>query len=189
MLLRKWVHVGTKTAALAVVISIGGLSVEPTSAAPAKKRWKRAAAATAAPVFPGFFSGFKPFGFFSGQNAYASLPGAAAQPTPGAGRHSPSTNTGCLPGELRMALADVQSRFGPVTVVSTHRPGARIGGGHMSKHANCQAVDFRPAPGTYAAVAGHLRQTWNGGLGTYSSGHIHIDTGPNYRWHTGGKRR
>jgi uncharacterized protein YcbK (DUF882 family) len=87
-----------------------------------------------------------------------------------------------------VALASIQTRFGPVTVVSTHRPGSRIGGGRPSWHASCRAVDFRPAPGTYAQVAAHLRQTWSGGVGTYSSGHIHIDTGPNLRWHQGGSR-
>jgi hypothetical protein len=116
-----------------------------------------------------------------------------SQPMLGAPTSAPaasaSVNSNCLPAAIRTALADVQSRFGPVTVVSAHRPGARMGGGHMSHHANCQAADFRPAPGTYAAVASHLRQNWQGGLGTYSSGHIHIDTGPNYQWHGGGGRK
>jgi hypothetical protein len=110
-------------------------------------------------------------------------------PAETAGRSAhPSVSTSCLPGELKAALAGVQARFGPVQVVSTHRPGARIRGGHRSHHATCNAVDFRPPSGAYASVATHLRQTWSGGLGTYSSGHIHIDTGPNYRWHTGGRR-
>jgi hypothetical protein len=100
-----------------------------------------------------------------------------------------STSTGCLPAQLKQAIADVQSRFGPVEVVSTHRPGARISGtGHRSLHASCQAVDFRPARGTYGAVASYLRTNWQGGVGTYSSGHIHIDTGANYQWHHGAAR-
>ena len=98
-------------------------------------------------------------------------------------------NTSCLPGNLRAALANVRARFGPVTVISTHRPGARIRGGRPSLHASCRAVDFRPARGTYSKVAAYLRSNWNGGLGTYSSGHIHIDAGPRYRWHSGGGRR
>jgi Peptidase M15 len=106
-----------------------------------------------------------------------------------AGR-SASTSTGCLPASLQGALAEVQRKFGPVEVVSTHRPGARIAGtGHRSLHANCQAVDFRPARGTYGAVASYLRGSWQGGVGTYSSGHIHIDTGANYQWHSGGAAR
>jgi hypothetical protein len=184
-----------KAAALTVAAALVGIAPSPAFAA--SKKAKRVVAAPVAPAFPSLFPGFnatgmKPFGFFSTglsapSNVYAALPGSVQSPV--ATRGGPSTSTACLPGELRSALADVQSRFGPVVVVSTHRPGARIGGGHMSKHANCQAVDFRPAPGTYAAVANHLRQTWNGGLGTYSSGHIHIDTGANYRWHTGGGKR
>ena len=103
---------------------------------------------------------------------------------------SASTGAGCLPASLKQALADVQSRFGAVEVVSTHRPGARISGtGHRSLHASCQAVDFRPARGTYGAVASYLRTNWQGGVGTYSSGHIHIDTGANYQWHSGGAAR
>ena len=103
---------------------------------------------------------------------------------------SASTDTGCLPASLKGALADVEAKFGPVEVVSTHRPGARIAGsGHRSLHANCQAVDFRPARGTYGAVASYLRANWQGGVGTYSSGHIHIDTGVNYTWHSGGAAR
>ena len=128
--------------------------------------------------------GFGLFNFWRWQQPLTS--GTSAAPGPGA---TSSVNSSCLPAAIRTALADVQSRFGPVTVVSAHRPGARMGGGHMSHHANCQAADFRPAPGTYAAVAGHLRQNWHGGLGTYSSGHIHIDTGPNYQWHGGGGRK
>jgi len=95
-------------------------------------------------------------------------------------RHSAST--GCLPPQLQAALAGVQARFGPVTVISTHRAGARIRGGRPSLHASCRAVDFKPAPGTYRQVAAYLRSSWNGGVGTYRSGHIHIDLGDNYRW-------
>ena len=109
---------------------------------------------------------------------------------PAVGRRSTySVSRSCLPSQLNAALADVQARFGPVVVISTHRPGARIRGGRPSLHASCQAVDFKPAPGTYNRVAAHLRKSWTGGLGTYSSGHIHIDTGENYRWHTGSLRR
>jgi uncharacterized protein YcbK (DUF882 family) len=114
-----------------------------------------------------------------------SLPQLQPQKMPLSGR-TPTTNTGCLPASLQQALADVQAKFGPVEVVSTHRPGARIAGtGHRSMHASCEAVDFRPARGTYGAVASYLRGSWRGGVGTYSSGHIHIDTGANYHWHHG----
>lgn len=96
-----------------------------------------------------------------------------------------TANPSCLPGALQAALADLQLHYGAVSIISTHRPGARIRGGRPSLHASCRAVDFKPAPGTYAQVAAHLRRSWNGGVGTYSSGHIHIDLGDNYRWHAG----
>jgi uncharacterized protein YcbK (DUF882 family) len=38
-------------------------------------------------------------------------------------------------------------------------------------------------------VASYLKGSWQGGVGTYSSGHIHIDTGANYQWHSGGAAR
>lgn len=46
-------------------------------------------------------------------------------------------------------------------------------------HPSCQAVDFKPAPGTYNRA--HVRGTWIGGLGPHFWG-ILIDTG-NYLWH------
>jgi hypothetical protein len=93
-------------------------------------------------------------------------------------------STACLPGKLRSAVANVSARFGRVTVISTHRPGARIHSGRPSLHASCQAVDFKPARGAYGRVATYLRTNWDGGVGTYSSGHIHLDVGPRYRWHS-----
>ncbi len=105
-------------------------------------------------------------------------------------RQTASTETSCLPGSLKQALADVRGRFGSIQVVSTHRPGAVIAGSHKpSYHRNCQAVDFRPPSGKYGAVAAYLKNTWSGGIGTYASGHIHIDTGPSYRWFTGGGQK
>jgi uncharacterized protein YcbK (DUF882 family) len=107
-------------------------------------------------------------------------------------RADPSTDRGCLPGSLKNALATIESRFGAVRVISTHRPGARIAGtSQMSLHATCRAVDFHPAAGRYNEVLAHLRANWKGGIGTYSgqSNHLHIDVGHPYRWHThlGGK--
>jgi hypothetical protein len=98
-----------------------------------------------------------------------------------------STSEGCLPGSLRQRLAQVRSQFGPIRVISTHRPGARIAGsGRQSLHASCQAVDFVPPAGKYSQVAAWLRANHGGGVGTYSSGHIHIDSGAMVRFHRGG---
>jgi uncharacterized protein YcbK (DUF882 family) len=96
--------------------------------------------------------------------------------------------TSCLPGALKHTLAQIRSKFGPVQVISTRRPGARTPNGKPSYHASCRAVDFNAPSGKYAAVVAWLKANHNGGLGTYSCGmhHIHIDNGPNYRWHTCG---
>lgn len=154
------------------------------SADPATARSKRKAPPPPAPAVQPLFP---LLGFWRAQQmaqprAHYGI-GLTPQVVPTTRRATASTSTGCLPMPLRAALADIQGRFGPVQVISTHRPGARIRGGRPSMHASCQAVDFKPAPGTYRRVAAYLRSSWQGGFGTYSSGHIHIDTGPQYAWH------
>lgn len=97
-----------------------------------------------------------------------------------------STSGGCLPGAIKAKLNEIRSKFGPVTIVSTFRRGARIAGtGHMSYHASCRAVDFHPPKGKYSAVLAYLQKTHSGGLGTYSCGmhHLHLDNGPRVRFH------
>ncbi len=92
----------------------------------------------------------------------------------------------CMPSALAATLNVIRSKFGPVQVISAHRPGARIAGsGKASYHASCRAVDFNPPAGRYSEVVSWLKANHNGGVGTYSCGmnHIHIDTGPRYRFH------
>lgn len=92
----------------------------------------------------------------------------------------------CMPAALAATLDAIRSKFGPVQVISAHRPGARIAGsGKASYHASCRAVDFNPPPGRYGEVVSWLKANHSGGVGTYSCGmhHIHIDTGPRYRFH------
>ncbi len=99
---------------------------------------------------------------------------------------APSAEAACMPGALAATLQQIRSKFGPVQVISTHRPGARIAGsGRKSYHASCRAVDFNPPRGKYTQVVNWLRTNHNGGVGTYSCGmhHIHIDTGPRVRFH------
>ncbi len=92
----------------------------------------------------------------------------------------------CLPSELESKLSQIRSNFGAIKVVSTHRPGATIAGtGKPSYHRWCRAVDFVPPPGKYAAVVAWLHSNHSGGVGTYSSGHIHIDNGPHVRFSRG----
>ena len=106
-----------------------------------------------------------------------------------AARHSDRAEVGgadCIPAALRRTLAEVQRRFGHVEVISDHRPGATISGsGRPSYHASCRAVDFNPPSGKYEQVANWLKANHSGGVGTYSCGmhHIHIDNGPNVRFH------
>ena len=92
----------------------------------------------------------------------------------------------CMPSALAATLNVIRSKFGPVQVISAHRPGARIAGsGKASYHASCRAVDFNPPAGRYSEVVSWLKANHNGGVGTYSCGmhHIHIDNGPRVRFH------
>lgn len=95
-------------------------------------------------------------------------------------------STGCLPSNVKSTLKQIEKKFGSIRVVSTHRPGARIAGsGHRSYHASCRAVDFDPPKGKYEQVVRFLKSNFSGGVGTYSCSmhHIHIDDGPQVRWH------
>ncbi|MEW5964689.1 MAG: D-Ala-D-Ala carboxypeptidase family metallohydrolase [Pseudomonadota bacterium] len=95
-------------------------------------------------------------------------------------------STGCLPGSIKSTLNQIRAKFGPVSIVSAHRPGARIAGsGKRSYHASCRAVDFHPPKGKYGQVLAWLRANHSGGLGTYSCGmhHIHLDNGPRVHFH------
>ncbi|MGF1649951.1 MAG: YcbK family protein [Hyphomicrobiaceae bacterium] len=92
----------------------------------------------------------------------------------------------CLPPVLRARLAEIRRRFGPVKILSTYRPGARIAGtGRPSFHASCRAVDFHPPSGKYGKVVAFLQANHSGGVGTYSCRmrHIHLDNGPRVRFH------
>ncbi len=95
-----------------------------------------------------------------------------------------TTSEGCLPGVIKSRLSQVRSRFGKISVVSTHRPGATIRGtGKPSYHGACRAVDFVPPPGKYSAVTRWLYANHEGGIGTYTCmNHIHLDNGPSVRW-------
>ena len=99
---------------------------------------------------------------------------------------SHAARTSCLPGSVKAKLAQIRAKFGPIRIVSTHRPGARIAGsGKRSYHASCRAVDFHAPRGKYKQVVAWLKRNHSGGVGTYSCGmhHIHIDNGPRVRFH------
>lgn len=98
------------------------------------------------------------------------------------GRHSHAgsgVSRSCLTGAARALLGRIENQFGPVQIVSTCRPGARIATtGKISKHASGQAIDFR-VPGKKAQVLRWLIANHkSGGTMTYSDmDHIHVDVG------------
>jgi uncharacterized protein YcbK (DUF882 family) len=96
-----------------------------------------------------------------------------------------SAPTNCLPGDLREVVADVASKFGPVSVESTHRSSGRnwrAGGARKSLHLSCRAIDFRVRTRTRGVMA-YLRGRGEvGGLKVYRNGIIHIDNGSRRSW-------
>lgn len=97
-------------------------------------------------------------------------------------------NTSCLPYQIKAALEKANQACG-ITVISAHRPGARIAGtGHVSKHATCHAADFttKNPPCVLLALS-----DWRGKLSTDYSRvrHFHIDDGSYARFAHGGSRR
>jgi uncharacterized protein YcbK (DUF882 family) len=96
-----------------------------------------------------------------------------------------STPTNCLPGQLREVLADVATKFGTVSIQSTHRSQGHnwsAGGARHSLHLSCRAVDFRIRTRT-AGVMTFLRSRPEvGGLKIYPNGIIHIDNGERRTW-------
>ncbi len=94
-----------------------------------------------------------------------------------------STSTSCLPKSLKVRLAQIRKKFGPIKIISTLRKGARMkSSGRPSKHASCRAVDFKVK--NKAKVFAWLKKIHKGGIGLYygKCSHIHIDNGYPVRW-------
>lgn len=111
--------------------------------------------------------------------------GFQAQVAQGAILVRASAPTGCLPGDLREVVADVASRFGPVSVESTHRTrghNRRAGGAGGSMHLACRAVDFRVKARSRGVMAYLNSRPEVGGLKVYRNGIIHIDNGSRRSW-------
>lgn len=92
------------------------------------------------------------------------------------------TSRSCLTSSARALLGRIEANFGPMQIISTCRPGARIAGtGRISKHASGQAIDFN-AGGRKGAVVKWLIATHrSGGTMTYSGmSHIHVDVGQHF---------
>jgi hypothetical protein len=89
------------------------------------------------------------------------------------------TARGCLTGPTQALLTRIEATFGPVRVISTCRPGARIAGtGRISKHASGQAVDFEAGGRKAEIVRWLIANHKSGGTMTYAGmSHIHVDVG------------
>lgn len=90
----------------------------------------------------------------------------------------------CLQASAQALLSRIEAQFGPMQVISTCRPGARVAGsGRPSKHAFGLAIDFRVPGGRKAEVVRWLAANHHGGgVMTYGhSSHIHVDIGYPYR--------
>lgn len=82
-----------------------------------------------------------------------------------------------------LALLDrIESKFGPVNVISGYRPGARIATtGRISRHASGNAVDIDAGSRKGAIVKWLIANHHNGGTMTYADmSHIHVDIGPHF---------
>jgi hypothetical protein len=93
--------------------------------------------------------------------------------------------TGCIPSALRDVVASIASRFGPLSIESTHRSRGhnwRAGGARHSLHLACRAIDFRVRARARGVMA-YLRSLPEvGGLKVYRNGIIHIDDGSRRSW-------
>lgn len=96
----------------------------------------------------------------------------------------------CLTPAVRAVLDQIEARFGPVQVISTCRPGARIAGsGRISRHASGNAVDFEAGSRKGAIIDWLVANHKKGGTMTYPSmSHIHVDIGQHFVSLAGGRK-
>jgi hypothetical protein len=88
---------------------------------------------------------------------------------------------GLSPAALAL-LERIETKFGPVNVISGYRPGARIAGsGRVSRHASGNAIDFEAGSRKGAIVKWLIANHKSGGTMTYSGmSHIHADIGQHF---------
>ena len=89
---------------------------------------------------------------------------------------------GCLKPGARALLERIEAQFGPVQIISTCRPGARIAGsGRISKHATGEAIDFNAGRRKAEVVRWLIANHRSGGTMTYANmSHIHVDVGQRF---------
>jgi uncharacterized protein YcbK (DUF882 family) len=98
----------------------------------------------------------------------------------------------CLQPQARALLNRIESQFGPVSIVSTCRPGAVIAtSGKPSKHRYGLAIDFNAGSRKGAIVNWLIKNHHSGGTMTYRGmNHIHVDIGHRFvSLGAGGRRR
>lgn len=97
-------------------------------------------------------------------------------------RDPPDAPRTCLTAPARALLDEIEAKFGPVKLVSTCRPGARIAGtNRISRHASGNAVDFNAGSRKAQIVAWLIENHKTGGTMTYPDmDHIHVDIGPRF---------
>ena len=85
----------------------------------------------------------------------------------------------CLKPAARALLERIEAEFGPMQIISTCRPGARIAGtGRISKHATGEAIDFNAGRRKGEVVRWLIANHKAGGIMTYAGmSHIHVDVG------------
>lgn len=120
------------------------------------------------------------YGKRSAQRGRAGRLAARAVTYRGGGAASASRS--CLKPQAAALLARIEQQFGPVNVISTCRPGARIAGsGKPSKHGFGLAVDFDAGSRKGAIVNWLKANHHSGGTMTYARmSHIHVDIGPRF---------
>ncbi|HEY8246638.1 MAG TPA: D-Ala-D-Ala carboxypeptidase family metallohydrolase [Hyphomicrobium sp.] len=96
----------------------------------------------------------------------------------------------CLTSAVHAVLDKIEARFGPVKVISTCRPGARIAGsGRISRHASGNAVDFETGNRKGAIINWLVANHKTGGTMTYADmSHIHVDVGQHFVSLAGGRK-
>ena len=96
----------------------------------------------------------------------------------------------CLTTAVHAVLDQIEARFGPVKVISTCRPGARIAGsGRISRHASGNAVDFEAGNRKGAIINWLVANHKTGGTMTYPDmSHIHVDVGQHFVSLAGGRK-
>jgi hypothetical protein len=105
-------------------------------------------------------------------------------------KDDPEAPRKCLTKPVHELLDKVEARFGPVKVISTCRPGARIAGsGRISRHASGNAVDFEAGSRKGAIINWLVANHKTGGTMTYPDmSHIHIDVGQHFVSLAGGRK-